>query len=365
MEISSSSLQMSASHEATERTETSESINFWRGEPQPTNTSSGGLPASGPASLENSAPVLLDDIVSLSRDSISAATSEVPEESDVQLSEQDTVRSMIIRALFKTIIGKEIRLFDPAEFQQMTNEASTSNIQQKVPATEGTTVDPGFGFEYDYSESRYEHERIRFETSGTITTKDGKTIHIDVALNMNREFYEQHSVSIRAGNAVRKIDPLVINYAGHAASLSETRFEFDLDNNGSVEQIALLNGGSAYLALDKNEDGKINNGSELFGPTSGSGFDELSTYDDDGNNFIDEGDDIYSKLRLWIKDAEGHDQLIALGAANVGAIYLGHIDTEFSFRDTQNNVLGELANTSIYLKEDGSAGTVQEINLVV
>ena len=44
----------------------------------------------------------------------------------------------------------------------------------------------------------------------------------------------------------------------------------------------MLNG-SGYLALDKNGDGTINDGSELFGTRNGDGFADLAQYDEDGN----------------------------------------------------------------------------------
>ena len=85
-----------------------------------------------------------------------------------------------------------------------------------------------------------------------------------------------------------------------------------------------------FLLLDRNEDGKINDGSELFGTKSGDGFRDLSEYDEDRNGWIDENDSVFSKLKVWTKDSEGNDKLLNLKQADVGAIYLGNIDTEFS-----------------------------------
>jgi hypothetical protein len=49
-----------------------------------------------------------------------------------------------------------------------------------------------------------------------------------------------------------------------------------------AEQIASLNTGSGYLTLD----GNINNGSELFGPSSSQGFAELALFNENNNHFI-------------------------------------------------------------------------------
>jgi hypothetical protein len=163
----------------------------------------------------------------------------------------------------------------------------------------------------------------------------------------------------------RAVDPLVINFDGAAAQLSDTKFSFALDNDGTLDQLSFLKPGSGFLAFDQNQDGIINNGSELFGPSIGNGFKELSQYDQDQNGWIDENDSIYEKLRIWTKDQDGKDTLFALGQKGIGAIYLGNINTEFSLKNASNQALGELRSTGIFLREDGTAGTVQQVDLVV
>jgi hypothetical protein len=117
--------------------------------------------------------------------------------------------------------------------------------------------------------------------------------------------------------------------------------------------------------LDRNEDGVINDGTELYGPQSGSGFAELSQHDEDGNGWIDEGDSVYDRLRLWSRDESGGERLIGLGQAGVGAIYLGHIDTPFQLKDEDNQLQGRVRDTGLFLRENGGSGTVQELDLVV
>jgi hypothetical protein len=70
-------------------------------------------------------------------------------------------------------------------------------------------------------------------------------------------------------------------------------------------------------------------------------------------------------LRIWSKDAEGQDQLVSLGQRGVGAIYLGHVTSPFSIKDTDNNLLGQVRSSGIFLQENGVAGTVQQIDLSV
>ena len=159
-------------------------------------------------------------------------------------------------------------------------------------------------------------------------------------------------------------DPLVINLDGNIAGLSDQTFFFDLDGDGEKEEISTLKSGSGYLALDLNEDGVINDGSELFGTKTGNGFADLAKYDQDGNGWIDEDDEVWSKLLIWTKDEDGKDKLYHLSEAGVGAICLQNANTEFSLNSVKDNhTNGVLRNTGIFLYENGTVGTVQHLDL--
>ena len=75
---------------------------------------------------------------------------------------------------------------------------------------------------YDYYESHYESESTSFSAEGVVRTADGKEINIAVELNMSREFFTEQSINIRAGDALK--DPLVINFDGNAAQLTQREF---------------------------------------------------------------------------------------------------------------------------------------------
>ena len=222
----------------------------------------------------------------------------------------------------------------------------------------------GWGLEYHYSATHQEREKMNFSAQGVVKTADGREISINMELNMSREFISQQNIDIRAGNAAVQ-DPLIINFAGPAAALTERNFRFDLDADGSEDLISFVQSGSGFLALDKNGDGTINDGQELFGPQSGNGFDELRAYDADGNNWIDENDPVFQQLRVWTRDAQGNNVLLALGQTGVGAIYLGAVNTDFSLKNAVNDTHGQLRSTSLFLREDGSAGSIQQVDLVV
>lgn len=281
-----------------------------------------------------------------------------------QLDSRSRLNLMILEAMFNVITGREMQVSTPANLQEQSGSSVQSLSVDSVPPIQTMVRAAEPSLIYHRQERYVEQERMSFNAQGIVRTADGRVIDFSVALNMSREFVQESNVEIRAGSAV-KIDPLVINFDGLGAGLTQTRFEFDLDSDGTAEQIASLRPGNGYLALDRNGDGIINNGSELFGPTTGRGFAELAVFDEDGNNFIDEADSIYHQLRIWMINEDGSAQLAALGDKNIGAIFLGHVSSPFQLKSADNQSLGEITNSSIYLTENGKVGVVQEINVTV
>ncbi|MBE5947085.1 MAG: hypothetical protein E7259_09170 [Lachnospiraceae bacterium] len=217
----------------------------------------------------------------------------------------------------------------------------------------------------NYSKATYEEEEsMTFSSVGKAVTADGRTIEFNMEIEMSRAFCESSEVLTKQTEVVMT-DPLVISLDSNPVSVSDQKWRFDIDGNGTDDGISLLSKGSGFLAFDKNEDGKINNGTELFGAKTGNGFRELAEYDEDGNGWIDENDEVYSKLSVWIKDDTGNDKLIGLKQANVGAIYLANLSTDFSMKSERDNSHNaQLRRTGMYLTEDGMANTIQQLDMV-
>jgi hypothetical protein len=268
-------------------------------------------------------------------------------------------RTRVIKLLVEAMTGRKIKIvsLDEPHEAQANGEAGAQQVAQQQQRV-------GWGVEYERHETHDEFEQTSFSAQGVVKTADGKEITFSYDLDMERQFHSEEHESVRAGDALLK-DPLVINFGGTAAQLTDKKFAFDLDADGKKDQMSWVQPGSGFLALDKNGNGAIDDGSELFGAKTGNGFAELSAYDDDRNGWIDEADTVYGKLQVWSKSGST-DQHASLKDRNVGAIYLGQTATPFAMKDDANQLQGAVRATGVYVKEDGSgAGSVQQIDLVI
>lgn len=209
-----------------------------------------------------------------------------------------------------------------------------------------------------------EEESTSFFADGKVTTADGRKIDLSYQMNLDHRYFRKDQFVHKEKGYVL-IDPLVINLDTTIPRISDIRIDFDLNADGKNENIQILEKGSGFLSLDKNGDGIINDGSELFGPSTGNGFMELSEYDNDRNLWIDENDPIYDELTIWAGDEEGQMQLTRLKDAGIGAIYLPNVSTSFGLKDEENDLEARIKNSSVALNEDGSVSSIQEMDWTV
>lgn len=253
----------------------------------------------------------------------------------------------IILAL-EILTGKKIRihLFHPNKTEGKIAEHDSNQSKRA-----------GWGIDYSYEKTEVNSQKLQFVSAGNVTLEDGRKIDFQLSFSMRHSTMKHESVNFKVGDAL--IDPLVIQFQDGVVKFNQSKTNLDLDLDGKEEEFSFVGRGSGFLTLDKNNDGIVNDGSELFGPNSGDGFEDLKKYDNDHNGWVDENDAVFDKLRIWTKDENGKETFYSLKDVGIGALYLENVSTFFEFDE------GNMAKSSIFLRENGSAGVMSEIDLRV
>ncbi len=312
---------------------------------QPTNNNLDNL------NISSRAKNLLDDNFKTAK---SEKISKVNEEK-FQLSEEDKQKILLLEAFLSKLKGEKVKIKIPVLLKDNANK------KIKGPKRRNTTL--SWQINYKLSESYVEKEKISFSSSGIVKTSDGKEIDFNLKVKMSREFATSKNIDLSISNG-EPVDPIVINYANKSAAFKEDTFEFDLNSDGTLENIPYLDEGSGFLVL-ADDGSELKNGSQLFGPKTGDGFAEMKEYDEDDNGWLDSGDSIFDELKIWTKDETGKDKLFALTDKNIGAIYLGNIDANYNYKDMNNEAKAVNKKMGLYLGENGNTGTVQELDFIV
>jgi hypothetical protein len=140
-----------------------------------------------------------------------------------------------------------------------------------------------------------------------------------------------------APNPTEPYSPIIINTAGaYSLTGADDPVLFDIDADGRRNLIGWTarEGDDAFLVQDRNRNGEIDDGRELFGNamrlrsgvTAANGFEALREFDDNGDSVIDSNDTVWSDLLLW-RDSN-HDglstpsELSSVNRSAIGGIQL-------------------------------------------
>lgn len=241
----------------------------------------------------------------------------------------------------------------------MDGKKCTENFAAGSPAPlAGEAAPAAGGWRRSITETLSESERTCVSGRGCVKTGDGREIAFDYSLDLARD-YRSTKTRLEGGERALR-DPLVLSYPGRSCELGGERIAFDLDADGTPEQIPGLGAGSGFLVFDRNGNGRADDGSELFGTASGDGFADLARLDSDRNGWIDEADPAYAQLAVWSGDG-----FAGLRQRGIGALVTAAVDASFSLKTDANELLGQIRSAGIYLTEGGQAGALQQVDLAV
>ncbi|MFO1320415.1 MAG: hypothetical protein U1F52_12435 [Burkholderiales bacterium] len=265
----------------------------------------------------------------------------------------DDPKLQLLRQLIEYLTGRPVRVMSADDLAPPPSDPTPSGSPNAAP---GPSIDVSI-----HGES-VQVEQLDFAASGTVRTADGKEISFDLQWSAAWSHRESVDLSFHAGAAPQAKDPLMFDFAGTADQLSDQRFTFDIDSDGTADALPSPSAGSAFLVFDRNGDGVVNDGSELFGPTTGNGFGELAQLDGDGNGWIDEGDAAWGMLGVWSPGDGNRAQ--SLADARVGALATQAVVSPFTLRG-EGGDLGAIRSSGVYLNEDGRAGALQQVDLFI
>ena len=145
----------------------------------------------------------------------------------------------------------------------------------------------------------------------------------------NRTESLEHFTQAQSTSPTTFIDPIIIDL-NNDGKLSTTTIDngtyFDHQNDGFAETSAWVFPEDGILAIDKNNDGIINNGSEIFGDNyikgdgtkATSGFNALKDLDSNNDNIINSQDEAFSQIKIL----KGDGTILTLQEAGIESINL-------------------------------------------
>ena len=172
---------------------------------------------------------------------------------------------------------------------------------------------------------------------GEITVRNGQeklTVRFE-----HEERLRMEQVQVQAQEQQPAADPLVIDLDRDGVELTDARngggVSFDITGDGVRETVSWVSRDDGFLAYDRNGNGVIDSGRELFGDQHGAadGFAELARFDENNDTMIDARDSIFSSLKIW-QDANAN------GASDAGEL----------------KGLDEWGITGISIRSDGVSG---------
>ncbi len=226
-------------------------------------------------------------------------------------------------------------------------------IQAQQEQLEAETTAPNAPAERTIMEFNYRYQAVEASFAGEVQLEDGSSQSFAFSFSLQESYA---SFSIRQ-EAILK-DPLVLSTTGQSFQWTGESQAFDFYSDGSFAQLPTLASGQYYLSYDRNQDGRITQGQELFGPATGQGFAELAALDEDKDGFVDSSDSAWQQLSIW-RPGEAPR---SLQDAGIGALSAQSVATSFGLYDGEA-LMARIARSGIFLSEHNNVGLIQQVDL--
>jgi hypothetical protein len=198
------------------------------------------------------------------------------------------------------------------------------------------------------------------------------TVTFNVRAQDSTGAYQTTQVIIEQNYAIHILPPIALDLDGNGLdliSLRQSSVAFDMDADGRVDRTGWVGSGDGLLALDRNGDGAITNGSEISFtqdlPGAQSDLEGLAAYDTNSNGYFDAGDARYGDFRVW-RDAnqDGISQASELDTLASHDIHAINLTRDVTGAVANSNTdANTVVATSEFVRGDGSMGSVGDVSL--
>ncbi|MDM7857703.1 DUF6973 domain-containing protein [Thiopseudomonas acetoxidans] len=186
--------------------------------------------------------------------------------------------------------------------------------------------------------------------------------------NPLKELWEQ------AKNWVMPRDPIILDLDGNGLQTVglTSNIYFDHNGDGILSKTGWVGEGDALLVWDRNANGLIDNGAELFGDftpmpdgsLAPNGFAALAALDANGDGILDASDPAFAELKLWVDSDQngttGEGELISLADAGIASLNLGN-----SLKNQKQSNGNTLAREGSFTRTDGTESAMGEFHLAI
>ena len=170
------------------------------------------------------------------------------------------------------------------------------------------------------------------------------------------------------------VDPLILDLNGNGIETNglEGGVQFELNTSGLQVKTGWVSSNDGLLVWDRNNDGHINDASELFGnhvlmnngSISQNGFAALSDLDTNKDNFVSSDDEAFKNLRVWRDlNQDGisqENELFTLNDLDIKLLNLNYSDVNTNLDN--GNIISQIG---AYEKNDGSSHVMGDVNFAI
>ena len=218
-------------------------------------------------------------------------------------------------------------------------EGAIFNVDRSISVANKYILTGGVHYKNDPENTYYGHGNKYYWDGEDLIINDGLTVKNFKNGDLNIRLREEDDTRPDFKDAENIRSPIIIDMNGDGVKTTAQgkHTYFDHDGNGFAENTGWVDSNDALLVLDRNQNGLIDDGKELFGSntllSSGkkaqNGFEALAEFDENRDGVIDAADSVWSRLQLWQdKNQNGlvdEGELLSLSNTQITAIGLNYL----------------------------------------